>query len=292
MGKSKEPSFITELALVVSPSEESICLTRLDAARQVFNACLGESLRRLALLRQSKAYRTACRMPKGKKNRKQAQARVQAFRDARRAVGFSEYDLHAYAAQFNHCWLGQHLDINTIQKLATRAFNAVEQYAYGKRGRPRFKGKNQLDSVEGKTNASGIRWRDNCLVWMGLKLQAIIPEDDAVIAHGLSCPVKYVRLVRRKIGGRNRFYVQLVNKGKPYQKEKNQPGKGVVGLDIGPSTLAVVGEQDAFLEMFCAELMTDWKTIRRMQRQIDRQRRANNSDNYNSDGTVKKGVKS
>jgi len=47
-------------------------------------------------------------------------------------------------AQFNHCWIGAHLDINTIQKLATRAFKAAQQYAFGRRGRPRFKGRNQI----------------------------------------------------------------------------------------------------------------------------------------------------
>ena len=210
MGQNKTPSFIVELPLQVRPAQEKRLVARLEAARQVYNACLGESLRRLDLLRQSKAYQAARKLPKGK-------ARSQAFREANRAIGFGEYDLHAYAAPFNHCWLGQHLDINTIQKLATRAFKAVQQYALGKRGRPRFKGRNQMDSVEGKSNASGIRWRETRVEWQGMALEAIIDQDDAVIAHGLQSRVKYVRLVRRKLNGRSRFYVQLVCAGQPYQ---------------------------------------------------------------------------
>ena len=180
MGKAKTPSFITELPLQVSSSQEKRLLARLEAARQVYNACLGESLKRLALLRQSKAYQAAQKLPRGAKGSPQAKARTRAFRDANVAVGFREYDLHAYAGQFNHCWIGQHLDIHTIQKLATRAFKATHQYAFGKRGRPRFKGHNQMDIVEGKSNASGIRWRTDRVKWLGLELEAIIPEEQEI----------------------------------------------------------------------------------------------------------------
>ena len=130
---------------------------------------------------------------------------------------FREYDLHAYAVQFSHAWLGEHLDSNTVQKLATRAFQTVQQHAFGKRGRPRFRGKNRLHSVEGKSNASGILWRDNRVVWKGLELHPIL-DDDPVIQHGLAARVKYVRLVRREMAGRNRFYAQLICEGEPYRK--------------------------------------------------------------------------
>ena len=289
--RKKTPSFITELPLITTPTDEKHLLARLEAARQVFNACLGESFKRLDLLRQSKAYQAARKMARGQKNSPKAKARSKAFRQANKAVGFHEYDLHAYAAQFNHCWIGEHLDINTIQKLATRAFKAVQQHAFGKRGRPRFKGKNQMDTVEGKSNSSGIRWREDRVEWLSLELEAIIEHDDAVIVHGLNSRVKYARIVRRKLKGRNRFYIQLVCEGKPYQKPKNKIGQGDVGLDLGPSTIAGVGQHEAFLEQFCNELKSIQKEIRRQQRHLDRQRRANNPDNYNPDGTIKKGPK-
>jgi hypothetical protein len=40
MGRAKTPSFVTEIPLLVSPAEERILLSRLEAARQVYNACL------------------------------------------------------------------------------------------------------------------------------------------------------------------------------------------------------------------------------------------------------------
>lgn len=293
MGRNTTPSFVTELPLKTSPAQERVLVIRLDCARQVYNACLGEALKRLALLRQSKAYQAAGKLPKGPKGSPPAKARAVAFGKARAAVGFSEYGLHAYARQFGHSWLGEHLDSHVIQKLATRAFNAVNEYALDRRGRPRFKGKNQFDSLEGKTNRNGIRWRDDQVEWLGLLLPAIIDDRDPVIAHGLAAPIKYVRIVRRKLNGRNRFYVQLVNEGKPYVKENSQLGRGDVGLDVGPSTIATVAPEAGYADLsrFCDELEQPWKEIRRLQRQIDRQRRANNPQNYNPDGTIKPGRK-
>src|SRR5260370_26989245 len=97
----------------------------------VYNAWLGESLNRLDNLRASRAYQAAQKMPKQEKTRSSA------FRAANRQAGFREYAMHAHAKQFAHAWMAVHLDSMTIQKLATRAFLAVQQYAFAKRGRPR-----------------------------------------------------------------------------------------------------------------------------------------------------------
>jgi len=112
-----------------------------------------------------------------------------------------------------------------------------------------------------------------------------------VLWHGLAAPVKYVRIVRRKLNGKDRFYVQLVCEGVPYQKPRNTIGQGLVGIDIGPSTIAMVAPtiQHAELKLFCQELNQDQKKIRRWQRKQDRQRRANNPGNYHADGMVLKG---
>ncbi len=181
--------------------------------------------------------------------------------------------------------------MHVVQKLASRAFMAVDAWVLGKRGRPRFKGSRQMDTVEGKSNDVGIRWRDSAVAWRGLVLHAISDPRDPVVAHALSCRVKYVRLVRRKFASGDRFYAQLICEGVPYQKPQRRIGDGVVGLDIGPSTVAAVGESEAFLVPFCEDVVRRHRTIRRLQRKIDRQRRANNPDNYLPVGRVKPGLK-
>jgi putative transposase len=296
MARSKTPSFVAELALLASSADERTVLVRLEAARQVLNGCLGESLRRLGLLRQSKAFRAARAMPKGNpkdKGNAKDKARAEAFDKVNETYEFREYDLHGYAKQFSHSWLGEHLDTLTVQALATRSFRSARRYAIGKAGRPRFKKYGQIDSVEGKTNSSGIRWKGDHVEWSGLSLKAIVDPKDEVVAHGLKSRVKRVRIVRRKLNGKNRFFVQLVCEGKPFRKERHKIGTALVGLDQGPSTLAAVAPEVGFAmkKQVCEELDDRQAEIRRLQRHLDRQRRANNPDNYNPDGTVKKGPK-
>ena len=289
---AKTPSFITELRLKVNREQERRLLVRLEAARQVYNACLGESLKRLTRMRESREYQAARKLPKGEPKSEAWEARRAAFGAVRQRFQFSEYGLHAYAKQFGHSWLGDHLDSQVVQKVATRAFKAVLRVGIGRAGRPRFKGNNQIDSLEGKSNKTGILWREGQVQWKGLVLQPIYPrKPDPVIEHGLGSRVKYVRIVRRKINGRNRFYVQLICEGYPYHKEKNELGAGDVGIDIGPSTIAIVAPetQKAELRQFCGELKSYQKEIRRLQRKLDRQRRANNPDAFKPNGTAKSG---
>ena len=198
----RTPTFVCEVPLRVSRAQERTLLARLEAARQVRVTCLGQARQRVRLVRESKAYRHARTLPRDDPARKER------FREARAQHGFSEYALHDYAQQFGHSWLGEHLDSLTIQTLASRAYRAANRLLVGKARRVRFKGRHQLDTVEGKTNTSGPRWRGTRVEWKGLELQARLDPHDQVQAHRLACPVKYVRLVRRKLGERNRFYAQ------------------------------------------------------------------------------------
>jgi hypothetical protein len=63
-----------------------------------------------------------------------------------------------------------------------------------------------------------------------------------------------------------------------------------VGLDLGPSTIAIVPrEGEACLSVFCQQIATEAKPLRRLQRKMDRQRRAANPDNYDEKGRIKRG---
>ena len=161
--------------------------------------------------------------------------------------------------------------------------------------------------MEGKRNDVGLRFvldpnagDGGFLIWNSLVIPAIIDWHDPVVQHGLRHTIKYVRLVRRKASSPqaqgadtdgNRYCVQLVLKGHAFVKPKHEEvGKDIIGLDIGPSTLAIVPrEGQAELVTFCEDLAPDARKKRRVQRKMDRQRRATNPDNYDELGRVRKG---
>ena len=282
----RTPSFVCEVPLRVTPAQERTLLARLEAARQVYNACLGQARRRVRLVRESKAFQHARTLPRDDPARK---AR---FRQARAQHGCSEYALHAYAQQFGAFLAGgasgqpRHPDAGQPRLPRRQSAAAGESPPGPVQGpAPAGHGGGQ-DQHERPPLVRGPRGMEGAGA-----AGAAGSERDLVQAHGLACPVKYVRLVRRKLGERNRFSAQLVCQGTPYQKPQHQLGSGIVGLDLGPSAIAVVSEQAALLQPFCPEVAPDAKALRRLDRQLDRQRRANNPANYDERGRVKRGPK-
>src|SRR5260221_7212875 len=109
MSKHKTPSFIAELPLVVDSRQEAVLLARLEAARQVYNACLGEALARRERLLHGRGDQAARAMKKGA-------ARGEAVAEGNKTAGFEEYALDEDGAQVGDRWVGGHLDSLVGQK--------------------------------------------------------------------------------------------------------------------------------------------------------------------------------
>lgn len=303
--RSKTPTFLLEMPLRVNAGQARRLRAHFEVARLFYNAMLSEAKKRLDLMRADPAWQQARAIPRSHK-----QERSQAFSRLRQHYQFSEYALHAYATKVRTSWLADHLDATMAQKLATRAFQAANRVALGQARKVRFRSKGRgLDSVEGKRNTSGLRFvlqdpkegNEGWLVWGDDRIPAIINWKDVVVSHGLAHRVKYTRLVRRKASSSkaqgadcegNRYYVQLVLEGIQHVKKKNQPGNDIIGLDIGPSSLAIVSQQGHVqLTSFCTKLKLNARKKRRLQRRMELQRRANNPENYDEKGRIKKGPK-
>jgi len=288
--RATTPSFIAEFPLRTSAADERALEVRLEAARHIYNACLDETLKRLALMRQSKDWQAARALTKGKE-------RTALFKATMVRFGFSSASIQKHAeACRDACWIGQHLGSHDTQTTSLRAFKAVQMHAFGKRGRPRFKGKNRLHSVEGKGDAViRLRWQGEkpVVLWDGLVLPLMLdPRDrDGWQEQALSCRTKYVRILRRSVRGKTLWYAQLVQEGLAPRKERHPVGEGVVGMDIGPSTIAAVSDTDATLESFCPGVADMDREIRRIQRAMDRSRRDTNPDAFNANGTYRKGAR-
>ncbi|WP_248277818.1 transposase [Brasilonema sp. UFV-L1] len=288
MARSASPSFITEIPLVVDSKQETELLSRFQAGRQLYNACLNEAMKRLKLVRNSESYQAAKQIPKTKKKE-----RSDAFKKAREQYRYSEYDLHSFATSTSNDskWIAQKVDSNTQHKLATRAFKASERVMLGRAKDVRYKVPSRFHSLEGKTNKQGLRWKDNYLVWGNLKLKSIIDPANPVIKHGLESPIKYVRLLWRILNGKRRWYAQLVNEGIPYQKPQNYVSDGLIGLDLNISNIAFVGDKYADLLPFAENVPTFQHKIQALQRKMQRSQRANNPDNFEPNFDARKGRK-
>jgi hypothetical protein len=301
--KKKTPTFLLELPLAVEAGQAARLRAHLEAGRQFYNAVLSAGQRRLRQMRADPAWREARAIP-----RKHTQERRAAFSALRERYGFSEYAFHELARELRVSWLADHLDAVLAQTLATRAYRALNRVCVGKARRVRFKSRGRgLSSIENKRNDTGLRFvlqtpdegrKLGFLLWHDDRLAALIDPEDPVVAYGLAHQIKYARLVRRSASSPraqgadregDRYFVQLALAGAPYQKPKHRAGTDTVGLDLGPASIAIVPQQaEARLEPLCAELRPDARTIRRMQRRMERQRCAANPEHYDERGRVKK----
>ena len=162
---------------------------------------------------------------------------------------------------------------------------------FGQAKHVRFKVPSRFKSVEGKSNKSGIRWVKDKVAWCGLSIEPIIDWNNPVIVHGLNSPIKYCRLLWRNLNGKKRWYVQLINKGTPYQKPQNHLSEGVVGLDVNISNVAFVADNKSGLLPFADKVPTYQREIQALQRKMQRSQRINNPDNFEPDFDKKVGNK-
>src|ERR1051326_8352525 len=296
------PTFLLELPLQVTPGQAKRVRAHLEAARQLYNAVLSEGQRRLRRMRADASWQAARAIPRSQKLERQ-----RAFAALRAQYGFSEDALHDAAKALNCAWIADHVDAVLAQTLASRAYRALNRVCLGQARRVRFKSRSRgISSVENKRSDTGLRFllqqpeegNRGYLLWLGDQLEALIEWNDPVVKHGLSHRIKYARLIQRQASSpralgadawSQRYFVQLVLEGVPYHKPKHPVGTDTVGLDLGPSTIAIVPRQgEARLDLLCAELSPEASAIRRLQRQMERQRRANTPDNFDEQGRVKR----
>lgn len=280
--KSKTSTYTVEFELITTFQDRYIINKKMKVAKSIYNACLNECLKRLKAVKADKEYHTLVKT-------ESSNQRNSRLKEIERYYGYSEYDLHSWVNQVKYHFEG-HLGINEVQKLATRAFKAVEKFHYGKAKKVYFKSFKDDMSVENKSNKTGLRIKDLKIIWGNLSIPFKVKKNDKYAQLALLDKTKYVRVLKREIRGKERFFVQLIQEGLPPKKHQVSTAENRVGIDIGTSTVAVVSDNEVFMNEL-ATIKTPYKKLRKLDRAMDRSRRSTNPQNYNDNGTVKKGYK-
>ncbi|WP_205417569.1 transposase [Paraliobacillus quinghaiensis] len=198
----------------------------------------------------------------------------------------------------------EHIGSFEAQKLATRSFQTVEKLHFGKSKKVLFKKMTDNISVENKSNKTGLRYSEGAILWgdkptkknpkpKNWLLMPISPKpNDEYADLALMDKTKYVCILKREVGGKVRYFVQLIQEGYPPPKKNRKISndeKKRVGLDIGTSTIAICSEDQVKLQELAPNCIYSEKELRRIQRKMDRSKRSMNPNNFNENGTIKKG---
>jgi putative transposase len=282
-------TFVATFRIGFSPSQRRKASARFNAGTALYNAVLREALDRARAMRADPRWQKARDLPRDHPTRKPL------FNQARTAAGFDKGALASFGSRLRVGWLREGVAAQEAQALAERAYGAVAAWVYGPRGRPRFKAMARgVRSMSSKDRNGAIRLvatgRD--LQWgRGLTAPLVVDPANPLHAHGLAAidegRVLSVRVVRRVIKGRDYYDAQLVCDGEAARRYAIHAG--AVGLDLGPSTVAVVPEDGAFLEAFCDGLGRNEAEVRRVGRKVDRQHRAGSPDCFDAKGRHRTG---
>ena len=205
-----------------------------------------------------------------------------------------------YASSLRKSFIRAQVPAQEAQVLGRQAFRAVHRWHVARGGRPRFKAARRgLHSLAAKDRNGALRpVLDGAGQLVGLRrgadlvLPARAPKTRAekaehtrisgLIGAGklLSC-----RIVRNQIRGRYVFSAQLVFDGPP--PVRHPVGEETVSIDLGPSTAHLVSDTETFHAPLAPGVSVPLRTLRRLQRHLDRQHRAGSPECFDEAGQHK-----
>lgn len=321
MARAKKPNYILELKLNTNESQLALLDKRFRIANGIYNTLVKFVKKQLKRMKENKTYKRNLKeylyykelAEKDKANGLTKSENIDKFNvykeilnDIRLSYSLSEYQFHAFVKKQQQMYK-KHIDSNTAQKLATTVWTATSEVMFRNGKDIHFKKFGTLTSLEGKRNTQGIRFLKDkrTLSWNKLNIPVKIRYNDLFALESLENDIKYCRIVRKPFKNGYKYFLQLVIGGYPPQKRINgkfnhgnlRPTslkasvKGKVGIDIGTSTIAVCSNDKLILDELAKGSKKYEREIFKLQRKLDRSKRANNPTKFNEDGTIKKGVK-
>jgi len=301
--------------------QEDIINKRLEIGRRIYNNMLAYELKKYRELQESEEYKsvteTLFELAKNEnKGCPEYKTAGKKRNELLREHGFSEFGFIADVAMFSSKY-SEHIGATAASiSIAKPMWTAFETMLYSKGDMVHFKKKGSMNSIatDGK---SFLRLTDA----RGKTLVQRTEEKELFVTYGnvrgknnaihlpvcydiknnyememLSMKIKQIRIVRKKEKGVYKYYVQFCVEGKPAVKytvsgeEKHPIGTGRIGLFVTTSNVTVASEKGIRKYSLSDGVADHSERIDELLRYMENSRRAMNSDNYNEDGTIKKGI--
>lgn len=284
--------FIVQFPLKTEKYQEDILNKRFEIGRQIYNSLVNITQKRYKEMIKTKTYRNLVSQLSGDKTKDKPI--WEQINEIRKQFGMSEYSFYNDVKRIQHHF-SKNIDALTARSIASNLWKAYEKLFHGNGEYIHYKRYGSTNSLEGNTNKQGIRFKDNMILWNGLKILVVINYDNYYENQALKSEITYCRIVRKFVRKKYKYYVQITFKGNPPLKVNNETGEvkryigeGDVGIDIGTSTIAYSSATDVKILELADKVQNIEDEKRGLLRKMDRSRRATNQNNYNEDGTIKK----
>ena len=283
--------FVLVLPLRPEHWQQSVLEKRFESGRQVYNALLGKAAKRFRQMAQTRAWRSLQERLQEERDPVERRKLLQEKDALVRQYSLGKYEICREATAYRRHFAA-HLDSPTVQNLAAEVWQAIEAMLKGKAWKVREKDPGELKSLAGKTNHSSIRFRDGCISWKGLVIPAGL-KGNRYEQEALKKELRFCRIKRETIRGKERYFAELVFQGTPPLKREGAGAQTsamrTVGVKTGFWKLAAVGGREALLIDLPAKDQGLERRKRELSRYLERSRRQMNPDKYLEDGRARAG---
>ena len=293
-------NFIIQFPLRTEIHQEDILNKRFEIGRKIYNSLVTVTQKRYKEMIKTKSYRNIkaelkeIYQSKDKNNLKRKKELCKQLNEMYKQYNLSEYSFQSDVKNMQKHFKSN-IDSFTAQKIATNLWKAYDKLLFGNGNAIHYKRYDTFNSFEGKTNSTGIRFKDDNLIWNGLNIPVVIDYKNPYEVQALENDIAYCRIVRKFVRSKYKFYLQIVFKGiapvkinKHTGEVKHTLGTDDIGIDIGTQTIAYSSETDVKIYELADRVQNIENQKRILLRKLDRSRRDCNPDNYNEDGTIKK----
>lgn len=295
--------FCLTLKLETERYQEDILKKRFEIARNIYNSLVTVTQKRFKEMVKTKKYRRIKSELKDlygatdKIKRKRQKEWYKQLNDMYKEYRINEYSFHADVQQMQKHFKND-IDSFTAQKIGTNLWKAYKKRLSGEGKNIHYKKFDTLFSVEGKSNQTGIRFKEGMLLWNGLNIPVKIDANNAYEDQAMQHEMAYCRIIRKFVREKYKYYLQIVFKGnvpvkinKETGEDKRTTGKGKVGIDIGTQTIAISSHNDVKLLELADRVQNIENQKRKLLRYMDRSKRMSNPDHFHLDGTIKNGIR-
>ena len=287
MSASENQYFVLTLPLKPEQWQQDILEKRFEINRQIYNALLEKAFKRYRQMAQTRAYREIQEALHCTTEREQRKKLLRERDNLVERYQLRSYDICKETTQYRQHFK-EHTDSPIVQNLASEVWQAIDGLIKETAGQIYPKKPGQLKSLSGKTNRSSIKFRGDNLVWKGLTIPVDRQSFRQYEKEALAQEIRYCRIKRSTIRGKDRYFLDIVLKGRAPVKKKPQTS-GTVELDIGIQKLSLVSPDQNFQYLLPRKNQRLEFKKRSLTQYMERSRRSMNPENYHPDGRIKKG---
>lgn len=313
MDNNKEDDiFVLELPLSVEKWQSDLLDRRYEYLRQIYNYAQRKLIRQYIYLVQTEEYKKC----KTKKDKSSFFAKHEFWFDGIKCpITFSEFGIKKYVTKLCKLKVSSGmtykdfgLNSSHLEVLGANMWAAWDKKIYGKGERINIKRHGCLNTFSVRRKSGyfgGLKVildgneiylfldmngkkgeKDKKEIKLTVKIGKMTEYEMQALKNGIE-NIRMVTIARKLIRGKYKYYVQFAIKDEKPKKGRKL-GKGSVGIDVGPSTVAVSSLHGVEINMLAEKCDDIHRKVRLIQRKMDRSSRASNPQNYNEDGTIKK----